>query len=111
MKFMLQHSIFIVYISCRGTRGHVPAGRVEGPLFSQVLGDSVALEPPGMFSELVLAREERAVRGRCLPLNSDTQDGAGGETRGSPQSCKVVCGRKIRVRRAVEVFGSVALCP
>lgn len=70
MKFMLQHSIFIVYISCRGTRGHVPAGSVEGPLFSQVLGGSVALELLGVFSELALTREGRAVRSRRLLLNS-----------------------------------------
>lgn len=36
MKFMLQHSIFIIYISCRGNRCDVPAGCVEGQFFSQI---------------------------------------------------------------------------
>lgn len=37
MKFMQQHSIFIIYISCRANHCDVPAGRVEGQFFLQIL--------------------------------------------------------------------------
>ena len=53
MKFMLQHSIFIIYISCRGNHCDVPAGCVEGQFFSQILGDSRNPELSGLSSELV----------------------------------------------------------
>lgn len=70
MKFMLQHSIFIIYISCRGNHCDVPAGCVEGQFFSQILQGSVNPELFGMFSELVFTQEERAMCGSCFVLNS-----------------------------------------
>lgn len=66
MKFMLQHSIFITYISYRGNHGDVPAACAEGPFFSQVLGGSVTLELLRMFSGLICAWKEGALCGGCL---------------------------------------------
>lgn len=60
MKFMLQHSIFIIYISCRGNHWDVPAGCVEGRCSSHILGGRVTLELLGMFSELVFTWKDRA---------------------------------------------------
>lgn len=60
MKFMLQRSIFIIYISCRGNRCDVPAGCVEGQFFSQILWGGVNPELSGMFSELVFYVERKS---------------------------------------------------
>lgn len=70
MKFMLQHSIFIIYISCRGNHCDVPAGCVEGQFFSQILWGTVNPELFRVFSELVFVWIKRAVCGSRLVLNS-----------------------------------------
>lgn len=61
MKFMLQHSIFIIYISCRGDHRDAPAGYVEGQFFPQILWGSVNPELSGMFSKLVFPWNESHV--------------------------------------------------
>ena len=61
MKFMQQHSIFIIYISCRGNHCDVPAGCVEGQFFSQILRGNVNPELSGMFSKLVFPWNESHV--------------------------------------------------
>lgn len=70
MKFMLPHSIFIIYISCRGNHCDVSAGCVEGQFFSQLLWGNVNPELFGMFSELVFTWKEKAMCGSRLVLNS-----------------------------------------
>lgn len=54
MRFMLQHSIFIIYISCKGNRCDVPAGR--GGLASswKPFGGSMNPELARVFSELII---------------------------------------------------------
>lgn len=72
MKFMLQHSIFIIYISCRGNHCDVPAGCVEGQ-FSQILWGNTNPELYGIFPGLIFTWEERAMCGSRLLLNSLNQ--------------------------------------
>lgn len=72
MKFMLQHSIFIIYISCRGNHCDVPAGCVDGWFFSEILWGNVNPELSGCSQSLLLPGK-RAVCRSCLLLSSSDE--------------------------------------